>query len=91
MSRILLFTQSLQEKVRLIRDLMDLVEAVVGFTNDLEMVTYLYEFLPGSKRVSMLQELILGFEGVTTTRGEVTLSFLNLMYTFTAVRLLAII
>lgn len=73
------------EKARLITDLLGLVTAVNEFSADVTLFNYIYDAIPGSEMVGVVEDILLGREGYSKTEGDVGLAFLNMISSFAEV------
>lgn len=76
------YKRSVEEKLLLLHDLLGIVTAVNEFTTEIAMFNYIYDIIPGGDSVSIVEDLVLGRESVSSTKCEVTLAFLNMIGSF---------
>ncbi|ODM98764.1 hypothetical protein Ocin01_07917, partial [Orchesella cincta] len=83
LERMLKNVRDTEEKQNLLKHLLGIVGAVNEFLYDkVTLFNYIYDVLPGSDKVSIVENMILRRESISLTRCEVTLSFLGLVASF---------
>lgn len=76
------YKRNVEEKILLLQDLLGIVTAVNEFCTEISMFNYIYDLIPGGDSVSIVEDLVLGRESVSSTKCEVTLAFLNMIGSF---------